>query len=114
MKKVFLVLLFLFSLNIFAQSELRCFGTEPFFSASITENTFAFTLIGLDGISLPIESKTNAHGTRDFAYKVKSQGVEASIITGECNDGMSDRVYSHHILIEIGKNIYYGCCNRVK
>lgn len=111
--KFFMTLaLLLVSATSFAKTDLVCFGTEPFFSAGITGDSLGFGLIGEGDLVEPILSKINARGTNEFAFKVKSQNLSATIITGDCNDGMSDRVYNYHILLEKGNEAFYGCCNK--
>lgn len=106
------LLLVLFSMNAFARTNLTCVGTEPFFKAQITARSVDFLLLGVGSVSEEITSKTNARGTNEFAYKVKTPSMSASVITGDCNDGMSDRIYSHHLLLEVGSEVYYGCCSK--
>lgn len=98
-------------------STYECFGTEPFWAAKITS-----THISVDNFetqtSAPITYRETAAGVGDeYAFVVKTEKQSASVITGECNDGMSDNIYTHHIILE-GADSYdrpvYGCCNKVK
>ncbi len=112
MKKYFALICLVFSMSSFAKTNLACFGTEPFFSAAVTSDSLYFNLIGDEELEEKIISKTNAQGTREFAFTVKSNNLSVSVITGDCNDGMSDRIYSYHLLLEKGDQVYYGCCNK--
>lgn len=111
MKSLLTIALLVLSTASFASNELACFGTEPFFNAKITKGFLGFEVMGDGAVVEPVISKINAQGTNEFAYKVKTKNLNASVITGDCNDGMSDRVYRYHILLEKGNKAYYGCCN---
>lgn len=103
--------LVIFSLS-FNASALTCYGTEPFFGLAIDSTSMIFGFYGVGELREKIISKTDAQGTKDFAYKVRTNNMSASIITGDCNDGMSDRNYSFHLLLERGNDVFYGCCNK--
>lgn len=117
MKTTIALLALAFSVSSAFAGEYECFGTEPFWGAKITE-----THISVDNFesqtSSPITYRETAAGVGDeYAFVVKSEKHSASIITGECNDGMSDNIYSHHIILEGADSFnrpVYGCCNRVK
>lgn len=112
MKKYITILCCVFSFTTLASTELACFGTEPFFSAAVTRDSLYFNLFGEREVEEKILSKINARGTREFAFTVKSRSLSVSVITGDCNDGMSDRIYSYHLLLEKGDQVFYGCCNK--
>jgi uncharacterized membrane protein len=117
MKTTIALMALAFSMATASASEYSCFGTEPFWGAKITD-----TQISVDNFetttTAPITYRETAAGVGDeYAFVVKSEKLSASIITGECSDGMSENVYTHHVILE-GADSYsrpfYGCCNKVK
>lgn len=113
MRKFIFSLLVMVSFNSFASVNLACVGTEPFFRSVVSSQTIHFELLGTQALSQQVLNKTDARGTKDFAFKVSSPNMSANIITGDCNDGMSDRIYNYHLLLEVGREVYYGCCNKI-
>jgi len=117
MKTIIALLALAFSVSSATASEYECFGTEPFWGAKITDSH-----ISVDNFeskfSEKITSRETAAGVGDeYAFVVKTKKLSASVITGECNDGMSDNIYSHHIILEGADSFsrpLYGCCNKVK
>lgn len=107
MKKYLALVILSLSFNA---SALTCYGTEPFFGLAIDSTSMSFGFYGAEGLSEKIISTTDARGTKGFAYKVRTKNMSASIITGDCNDGMSDRNYPFHLLLERGNDVFYGCC----
>lgn len=114
MKKVIALLALTLSMTAMADTSLSCFGTEPFWSLKIEENKTVFTDFSTDTTEEKTEeviSNTPAAGTADgYAFVVKTENATANVVLGECNDGMSDNVYSHHILYTTGSQVLYGCC----
>lgn len=113
MKNLILALSFaLLSATSFA-STLSCAGTEPFWSVSTTDKMLMYS----DPVSrtrpMPITSITQAAGFAEgFAFIVKTKSTRLTVIMGECSDGMSDEVYSHHAVYEMGNTVLAGCCNK--
>lgn len=117
MKLTFALLALAFTLSSASASEYSCFGTEPFWGVNITPTEMSFDDVETVKTE-KITSRESAAGVGDeFAFVVKSKSYSATVIMGECNDGMSDNIYSHHIMFE-GADGYnrpvYGCCNQVK
>ncbi len=109
-----MALLLVLSTQTFA-TEYSCFGTEPFWGIKITEKVLKFDEIIEVKADEVILSKTQAHGTMsDYAFLVETDKTQISVVTGECNDGMSDNIYSHHALVKTGSQVLYGCCSRSK
>jgi uncharacterized membrane protein len=68
--------------------------------------------MGDEPVVTKVVSRINATNTQeDFAFVVKSETASATIITGSCNDGMSEDIYTHHIIYTSDDNVMYGCCN---
>lgn len=112
MKKIWILSLLALSFSASAQTEYSCFGTEPFWGLKMNSKEIAFDIAGENSPKIEkIVSKTSAQGmVETFAFAVKTQNSTATIITGECNDGMSDNIYPLHIFYTTGKSAFYGCC----
>ncbi|MBY0516575.1 MAG: hypothetical protein K2P81_06700 [Bacteriovoracaceae bacterium] len=110
---LFASLISVFSLSNAFAATLNCGGTEPFWGLKVTDKMMTFSSPELEKpVSLKVISKTEAAGfTAGFAFVVKSKFSSLSVIAGECNDGMSDEVYSHHAIYENGGAVLAGCCN---
>lgn len=113
MKKLIAVLALTLSVSTMA-SEFSCVGTEPFWSLKITETQMSLDM--MDGVQTEaVQSKTQAAGTaEDYAFVVTSASGSATVVRAECNDGMSDNIYSHHVVLKSGSVVLAGCCNQVK
>lgn len=111
--KYFILLAALFaSCNTIKASEFKCVGTEPFWGGTLSKSEVLFSILGSSSITEDVLSVQNAQGTSGyFAVVFKTNTSTVSIINQECNDGMSDVKYSHHVLFDNGKKIYYGCCS---
>ena len=116
MKTIIALLALTLSVSAMA-ADYSCGGTEPFWDLEIQGNTLTFNKMMDEGTAKPEEilSRVNAHGTgHEFAFVVKTEKSTATIITGECSDGMSDNVYTNHIMLTTGDQVLYGCCNQLK
>lgn len=113
MKKLLLVLtLSVFSLSSFA-ADINCGGTEPFWSASVKNGILKYNDPTVDkAVSLKvIEVKDAAGYTPGNIQVIKTKFTRLSLVLGQCNDGMSDEVYSHHAIYEKDGVVFGGCCN---
>jgi uncharacterized membrane protein len=119
MKKSTLTLLALLSLNAFAaaESQLTCFGTEPFWEINISNNNQMRLLYpGETDQIFTLIQKTSASGTSgDFAFQIsghntRTELLKLNIIKGNCNDGMSDIEYPYNVMVEHQNRLLYGCC----
>lgn len=117
MKKIITLLALTLSVSAMASSDLSCSGTEPFWDLKIVGNTVTFNQLLADDSTTQEEvvSRVDAHGyATDFAFVVKTENATATIVTGECSDGMSDNVYEKHIMYTTKDSVLYGCCNSLK
>ena len=115
MKKFITLLALTLSVSAMADTNYSCFGTEPFWNFSIQGENATFSM-GDTSVNEQVASITSAEGTpEDFAFLLTTdRGATASIIAGQCNDGMSDNVYTHNILYKSSEgSVFYGCCNQV-
>ncbi len=116
MKKLIVLLSIVMSSSLLA-SDLSCGGTEPFWDLEIKGSTVTYNGFFADETTTKEEivSKTNAAGLADdFAFVIKTPNATATIVTGECSDGMSDTIYSQHIMYTTADSVLYGCCNPAK
>lgn len=113
MKTVFTVLtLAMFSLPTFA-AEIKCIGTEPFWSATVKNGILKYNdPIQEKPVSLKVLSIKNAEGfSPNNIQVIKTKFTRLSLVRGECSDGMSDNIYSHHAIYEKDDVVLGGCCN---
>ncbi|RPJ74481.1 MAG: hypothetical protein EHM20_10525 [Alphaproteobacteria bacterium] len=114
MKKMIALLALTSSLSSMAASDYTCSGTEPFWNLKLEGSKMTFSAAMEDESTTVNEviSRTGAAGMAlDFAFVAKTEDAAATIITGECSDGMSDAIYSNHIVYTTGDLVLYGCCN---
>jgi uncharacterized membrane protein len=95
------------------QPQLQCFGTEPFWVASVYSDRTTFTLLGEETLEIKGELLTPAGVSSKYAQNFVSETVIIASLSGQCNDGMSDRLYARQGLVQFleGKKIgLIGCC----
>lgn len=94
---------------------LTCFGTEPFWSAEITQGQGVTvktpeTTVDIPGAGLFI----SASGRNDL-FALGFADSSAQVRRAECNDGMSDRAFGLQIGLFLRHNhsttLYSGCCS---
>ncbi len=113
MKKFIALLALTASLSAMA-TDYKCVGTEPFWSLKITETQMSLDMEDVVRTE-SVQSKIQAAGMADeFAFVVTSASGSATVISGECSDGMSDNIYSHHVVVKAGPMVLAGCCNQGK
>ena len=112
MKKSILALVLALSATAGLASEYSCFGTEPFWGAKITKSELMVDDFENQSSEV-ITSKNTAIGVgEEYVFVVKTKNKSMTVVTGECSDGMSDTIYSHHAVLDLGNNkVFYGCCN---
>ena len=120
--KLFLLTFLLVSFSSIASADalpaLSCFGTEPFWNLTTShEGTLTFGNPGsLESKTLTHTALVNASGTAGgFAFQIEAKSTDhyritLNVIKGECNDGMSDRVYPYNTLVQAEGMVLYGCC----
>lgn len=101
-----------YSIPTFAAT-LNCGGTEPFWSAQVTDKTIKVSSpVEEQNMTLKVVSKTQAAGFVDnFAMVIKTKYTSLSVIAGDCSDGMSDLTHSHHAVFDYNGTVLAGCCN---
>lgn len=101
------------SFSALADNNYKCFGTEPFWGMELVNNSLVLDLFDETKTSEEVISRETAAGmANEFAFIAKTKNSSATIVTGECSDGMSDEIYSHHVVYTDGRAVLYGCCNK--
>jgi uncharacterized membrane protein len=98
---------------------LSCMGTEPFWDISTDANgSLAFDSPQTEENKLyPQTTLKNAAGTgEDFAFQVDARdeagsSLKLNVVKTECNNGMSDTIYSYTALVDVDGVLLFGCCN---
>ncbi len=90
---------------------LRCQGTEPFWSLTVTGEGATYELPGEEPRALrPIGE---AGGFQGFilAFDDRGETRDLTAVRAECSDGMSDRPYGFSALVwNRGEELLEGCC----
>jgi len=93
---------------------LQCFGTEPFWSLSITQNEILISTPDAQ-TRHPIQTTSPASEIVDFrafggrvTWGREQNVVRSFIAPGRCNDGSSDAIYGLHYFDDRGA---VGCCS---
>jgi uncharacterized membrane protein len=113
-KKILSLLVLSFSINAFAGSDFTCGGTEPFWSLYLVGNEVSLSMpLGDEPTKEQVISRINATNiAEDVAFVIKTETASLTIIAGACSDGMSEDIYTHHIVYNSGDSMIYGCCNQ--
>ena len=116
MKSLIAVLALMCSTFAFATTDYSCMGTEPFFNLNIEGSKMSISSpIGDGAKSEEVISRISAAGySEDVAFVVKTATATATIIAGACSDGMSDEIYSNHVVYTTEESVLYGCCNKIE
>lgn len=95
------------------QPELQCFGTEPFWVASIRKDRATFTALGEESIEIEGELITPKGVSSQYAQNFTSDTFVITTLTGNCSDGTSGTLYAKHAVIQFlgdNKQGLIGCC----
>lgn len=111
MKKLLIASFVLASFNSMAL-DLSCFGTEPFWGLKLTDKTITYSSPEQEeDMVLKVLAKNSAVGSSEnFAFVVDTKYSSLTVISGECNDGMSDGTYPYHAVFKRDNVVLYGCC----
>lgn len=94
----------------------QCFGTEPFWMATVFDGRMIFTIMGQEPIEL-FGSLKAPHGVgASYIESFISDSAALNTMAGACNDGMSETMYSRHGIITFtgeNKESFAGCCQPV-
>jgi len=94
---------------------LTCGGTEPFWSAEVSDEALVFSAFWEEeeSISYPINAAPRAHTIGFPVFLMLEGGGVASLSPNTCSDGMSDATYGWTLnLVRPGvyDTAYSGCC----
>ncbi|NCN41272.1 hypothetical protein GW916_08480 [bacterium] len=91
---------------------LSCHGTEPFWSAEISENNLSFDQFTYPSVSYDVTKVSPANGFSSDYIQVYSddRGPLAVVKSDKCSDGMNDADFPKEIIIFTGSGTYFGCC----
>ncbi len=100
-------------------SQLKCGGTEPFWSLVLTPGNGAYHPIDGADRSFALTSSVRLSGIADFWSieghdEASKQAVSLTLQkTDQCSDGMSDFIYDYEIALSQGsQRTLWGCCGR--
>jgi len=108
------VLITLFAVPAFA--DLKCSGTEPFWSLVIKSKTAIYENMA-EGLKaeLTVSAQKEAKGlkpgnVRKFSLVGEGMSGDAVVQKQKCTDGMSDITYPYNITLSMGEEVFSGCC----
>lgn len=96
---------------------LRCFGTEPFWSAISQGGMLRYEALGAAPVMLEIEIAQDSGLGDDLRRMIQMRGPDgmasAYIYPAQCSDGMSDRAYGLSVALMTGPSapLLLGCCS---
>lgn len=101
------------------KEELKCLGTEPFWSVDINKGELIFKDLGENATEFLVSNIdiSDSHTNKWYlsASSISKGFIRAFLLqTGNCSDDMSDYKYKYQILFHDEKNnlTLSGCCNR--
>ena len=87
-------------------------GTEPFWGARIANGTLNYsTPENIDGQEIAV-TRFAGRGGLSFSGELDGEALDLAVTPGECNDGMSDRIYPFTATMQIGSRQLMGCAHR--
>lgn len=90
---------------------LRCLGTEPFWSLTVTESAATYELPGAPPRALRPIGRAEGFRGSVLAFDDRGETRDLTVIRAECSDGMSDRPYGFTALVwNRGEEVGEGCC----
>ncbi len=94
---------------------LSCFGTEPFWSAEITQGQGVTVITPETNVDIPGAGLFIPANGRSDLFAIGFADSSAQVRRAECNDGMSDREFGLQIGLFLrhdhSATLYSGCCS---
>ncbi|MGR3364156.1 MAG: COG3650 family protein [Maritimibacter harenae] len=94
---------------------INCYGTEPFWSLDITEQTVTFTDQGMDAAPMTMQRQRVAQASWSPRGALAAQGITGFLSREMCTDGMSDQNFGWRIDFLLSGNgghfSFSGCCS---
>ncbi|MDO5611962.1 MAG: SH3 domain-containing protein [Paracoccus sp. (in: a-proteobacteria)] len=90
----------------------RCFGTEPFWDARVSDGALVIGTPDATDRSLPVSDLLATGWFRDPTRVVLAQGASLTASPAICSDGMSDRLFGLRADLAISgqERLLSGCC----
>jgi len=84
-------------------------GTEPFWGGDVTGERLTYkTPDDLDGQTVTV-SRFAGRGGLSYSGTLNETGFTMAVTTGQCSDGMSDRLYPYVVTLQLGDTMRTGC-----
>lgn len=88
----------------------RALGTEPFWGLQISAEGLRFTTPDdPEGTRFAPAEPVRTGDTLRWRSAAAGASLEARIWPGECSDNMSDKVWTHTSVVQLGGTTYTGC-----
>ena len=93
-------------------TKLMCVGTEPFWNLTVGEKFLIYNSPLISDEATLINKRLNASNTpADLVQVIKTKYTSLTIVgAANCQDGMSDEIYTYHAVYEREGQVFYGCC----
>lgn len=118
MKKALLTILcFMVAGPAMAASNYKCIGTEPFWNISVAGDSVKVRAPGEQDVTLKIAQRLYPQGmSESIGEAIIAQNEKSAVhmtvrADGKCNDGMSDKLYSHEVWVTLNNKLLVGCCD---
>lgn len=93
---------------------LRAIGTEPFWAVEMTPATLTYSGVDRPEQAFPNPGPDVQGTTAVYAVAVAGgSSMTITLMTTECSDGMSDRLYPLTATVEMGDETLNGCAQSV-
>lgn len=95
---------------------MRCSGTEPFWSITISERDLKVDMMDGPDYTVPVTFRRTSANNQTIAVIAGANGTNTTQTflqkVNECSDGMSDKNYPYAITAVVNnRNVYSGCCD---
>jgi uncharacterized membrane protein len=88
----------------------RALGTEPFWGLHIGPAELRFTTPDdPEGMRFASAEPVRSGDTLMWTSGAAGASLEARVWPGECSDNMSDKVWTHTSVVQLGATTYHGC-----
>jgi len=112
--KTILTIVFLL-IGTTAYADLKCGGTEPFWSLAIGEKKAVYEHQEGTKKEFDVVKQQDAAGitpgiVRKYTLRRDSTTADAIVHKRRCSDGMNDRTYPYEITFSVSDAFLTGCC----
>ena len=93
---------------------LRAIGTEPFWAVEMTPANLTYSGVDRPEQAFPNPGPDIQGTTAVYAVEIAGgSSMTVTLMTTECSDGMSDRLYPLTATVEVGDETFNGCAQSV-